>query len=89
MWQLYHDAMAIVRYCGKPDIFITMTANPKWEEITSALPPGQGPSGVDSKRSRFRLQLKQFKYCRNRTVELWLDSLDPLKELAKLYKAIK
>jgi hypothetical protein len=27
--------------------------------------------------------------CRNRTVELWLDSLDPLKELAKLYKSIK
>ena len=29
------------------------------------------------------------KKCRNRTVELWLDSLDPLKELAKLYKTIK
>jgi len=41
MSQLYHDAMAIVRYCGKPDLFITMTANPKWEEITSALLPGQ------------------------------------------------
>jgi hypothetical protein len=41
MSQSYHDAMAIVRYCGKPDLFITMTANPKWEEITSALLPGQ------------------------------------------------
>jgi hypothetical protein len=41
MWQLYHDAMAIVRYCGKPDLFITMTANPNWDEITSALLPGQ------------------------------------------------
>jgi hypothetical protein len=28
-------------------------------------------------------------HCRNRTVELWLGSLDLLKELAKLYKAIK
>jgi hypothetical protein len=32
MWQLYYDAMALVRYCGKPDLFITMTANPNWEE---------------------------------------------------------
>ena len=37
MWQLYHDAMAIVRYCGKLDLFITMMANPKWLEITDAL----------------------------------------------------
>jgi hypothetical protein len=41
MWQLYHDAMGIVPYCGKPHLFITMTANPKWEEITNALLPGQ------------------------------------------------
>ena len=41
MWQLYHHAMAIVWYCGKPDLFISMTANPKWPEITSALLPGQ------------------------------------------------
>ena len=37
IWQLYYDAMALVRYCGKPDLFITMTANPKWPEITSGL----------------------------------------------------
>src|SRR5271163_344985 len=29
MWQLYHDAMIIVRYCGKPNLFIIMTANLK------------------------------------------------------------
>lgn len=33
MTQLYHDAMAIVRATGKPDLFITMTCNPKWPEI--------------------------------------------------------
>lgn len=27
----YQDAMAIVRNCGKPDYFITMTCNPKWK----------------------------------------------------------
>ncbi|XP_051782594.1 LOW QUALITY PROTEIN: uncharacterized protein LOC127527552 [Erpetoichthys calabaricus] len=33
MLQNYQDAMAIVRKYGKPDLFITMTCNPKWEEI--------------------------------------------------------
>ena len=41
MWQLYHDAMAIVRYCGKPDLFITMTCNPQWIELSDAAFPGQ------------------------------------------------
>jgi hypothetical protein len=41
MWQLYQDAMAIVRYCGKPDLFITMTCNPLWTEIITELLPGQ------------------------------------------------
>jgi len=39
MAQLYQDSMAIVRQYGKPDLFITMTCNPKWEEIVSALKP--------------------------------------------------
>ncbi|GFR57562.1 helitron helicase-like protein [Elysia marginata] len=29
--------MAIVRYLGKPNTFITFTCNPKWPEIISAL----------------------------------------------------
>ena len=29
--------MSIVRKYGKPDLFITFTCNPKWEEISSAL----------------------------------------------------
>ena len=37
MHQAYQDAMAIVRKFGKPDIFITMTCNPNWPEITSNL----------------------------------------------------
>ena len=41
MWQLYQDAMAIVRHCGKPDLFITMTCNPLWPEITEAMFPNQ------------------------------------------------
>ena len=37
MNQNYMDAMCIVRAFGKPDFFITMTANPKWQEVTENL----------------------------------------------------
>ena len=41
MSERYHDAMAIVQYFHKPDLFITMTCNPKWPEIQENLKPGQ------------------------------------------------
>lgn len=37
----YQDAMALVRTLGKPDLFITFTANPGWVEIRRELLPGQ------------------------------------------------
>ena len=37
MPQNYLDAMPIVRKFGKPDFFITVTANPSWPEITENL----------------------------------------------------
>ena len=37
MRQQYKSSMAVVRYHGKPDYFITMTCNPNWPEIKSAL----------------------------------------------------
>ncbi len=43
MQQLYQDSMAIVRKFGKPDLFITMTCNPGWQEIQDLLLPGQQP----------------------------------------------
>jgi hypothetical protein len=36
--QLYLDAMALPKKFGKPDLFITVTCNPNWPEIRSALP---------------------------------------------------
>ena len=39
--QLYQDAMGIVWCFGKPDFFVTFTCNPRWQEITDALLPGQ------------------------------------------------
>ncbi|XP_073363372.1 uncharacterized protein [Aegilops tauschii subsp. strangulata] len=41
MKKRHMDAMAIVHTYGKPDIFLTMTCNPKWEEIINELLPGQ------------------------------------------------
>jgi hypothetical protein len=43
MAQRYQDSMAIVREEGKPDLFITFTANPKWTEVMRMLEPGQQP----------------------------------------------
>src|SRR5487761_412025 len=44
MQQHCQDALAINRYFGGGDLFITMTANPAWPEIESALLPGQRAS---------------------------------------------
>ncbi|KAG5539463.1 hypothetical protein RHGRI_019865 [Rhododendron griersonianum] len=41
MFEIFQDSMAITRYNHHPDIFLTMTANPKWPEISSALLPHQ------------------------------------------------
>lgn len=44
MRQQYYDAMAIVRHFGRPDLFVTVTCNPKWQEISGNLLPGQSAS---------------------------------------------
>jgi hypothetical protein len=60
MYQLYHDAMAIVRTRGKPDLFITMTCNPKWPEVTEALLPGQNEQERPDLLARvFKLKLDE------------------------------
>jgi hypothetical protein len=41
MQHIYQDGMAILRVLGKPDLFITFTANPKWNEITRELKNNQ------------------------------------------------
>ncbi|KAG5549105.1 hypothetical protein RHGRI_014469 [Rhododendron griersonianum] len=41
MFEIFQDSMAITRYNHHPDIFLTMTANPKWPEITASLLPHQ------------------------------------------------
>ena len=58
---LFMDAQAIVRICGKPDLFITMTCNPLWTEIKRELLPGQAPADRPDIIARvFRQKLRQF-----------------------------
>ena len=59
----YLDAMALVRRFGKPDIFLTMTCNPKWDEITHELYPGQTPQDCPNLIDRvFRAKLEELKH---------------------------
>ena len=41
MQQHFQDSMAITQYFGQVDIFMTMTTNLQWPEITQELLPGQ------------------------------------------------
>ena len=58
--ELYYDAMAIVGKFGKPDLFITMTTNPKWPEIQKNLFKCQNEwDRFDLTCRVFNLKLKQ------------------------------
>ena len=43
MHERYQDAMTYLKHYGRPDLFITMTCNPNWPEITTQLHPNQEP----------------------------------------------
>ncbi|KAB2602049.1 hypothetical protein D8674_003054 [Pyrus ussuriensis x Pyrus communis] len=54
--------MTLVQRFGKPDLFITMTCNPSWEEIKSELLAGQTPQDRPNLLTRvFRAKLEQLK----------------------------
>ena len=60
MYQNYQDAMTIVTKHGKPDIFLTITANPRWPEIQENLLPNQSANDRPDIVSRvFHLKLKE------------------------------
>ncbi|XP_044381354.1 uncharacterized protein [Triticum aestivum] len=43
----YHDGMAICRQYGAPDLFITFTCNPRWQDIADALAAEPGQTTAD------------------------------------------
>ncbi|KAL3531639.1 hypothetical protein ACH5RR_005160 [Cinchona calisaya] len=62
MRRRYLDAMALVQKFGKPDIFLTMNCNPKWDEIQKNLHKGQLPQDRPDLTSRvFRAKLEDLK----------------------------
>ena len=69
MAQRYHDAMACVRKRGKLSYFLTMTANPNWSEITSALHGTNVTNRPDIVARVFRAKLNALR------VELYRDSI--------------
>jgi len=53
--------MAICREFHKPDLFITMTCNPKWSEIETELLPGQTAQDRPDLVARvFKLKMESF-----------------------------
>ncbi|KAL6909895.1 hypothetical protein ACP4OV_001554 [Aristida adscensionis] len=62
MRRRYMDAIALVRKYGKPDIFLTMTCNPNWDEIKREIYPGQIPQDRSDLVVRvFRAKLEELK----------------------------
>ena len=51
MYQLFQDSMAICHFCRKPNIFLTMTANPNCPEIQEALLKDEGNNPTGKKQT--------------------------------------
>ena len=63
MRRRYLDAMALVWRFGKPDIFLTMICNPKWDVRTRELYPRQTPQDHPDLIDRvFRAKLEELKH---------------------------
>ncbi|CAK1603055.1 unnamed protein product [Parnassius mnemosyne] len=60
MHERTHDAMTYVRNYGRPDLFITFTCNPRWDEIKEQLLQGQQSHDSHDIISKvFRLKVKK------------------------------
>ena len=59
MHEYAQDAIAYVRLCGRPDLFITFTCNQSWDEIQQLLIQGQSAvQRLDITARVFRQKLK-------------------------------
>lgn len=62
MQQNFQDALAVCRYIGHPDVFLTMTTNPIWHEIQEMMkliPPCTAQNSPDVIARVFKLKLEQ------------------------------
>lgn len=63
MRRRYMNAMTLVRRYGKPDIFLRITCNPKWDEIKVEVYPGQTAQDRPDLVTRvFRAKLEELKW---------------------------
>ncbi|KAF7838958.1 ATP-dependent DNA helicase PIF1 [Senna tora] len=63
MSERFQDAMRVVGISGKPDLFLTMTCNPSWDEIRDLLLPGQLPQDRSDLLSRMSMtKLSKLKF---------------------------
>ncbi|PIA32902.1 hypothetical protein AQUCO_04300087v1 [Aquilegia coerulea] len=94
MVQRFQDAMVICRWDGSPDLFITVTCNPKWSEITEALSliPGQKSEDrpdIVSRMFNIKLDLLMDDLCiHNHFGKVWADGADKPNTSAKVNKII-
>jgi hypothetical protein len=56
--KLFQDGMAVIREYGKPDLFITVTCNPRWPEITAELNSTPNEHKLTIINRVFKLKLK-------------------------------
>ncbi|KAI9922432.1 hypothetical protein PsorP6_001395 [Peronosclerospora sorghi] len=85
MMQAYQDDMTIVRISDIQDVFLTFTCNPRWQEITAELDPGQTAS------DRLDLVARLFQMKKVNTVDDidWLVSAElPSPENVELYETV-
>jgi len=56
--KLFQDAMAVIREFGKPDLFVTVTCNPNWPEITNELKGVQNSDKLTIIARFFKMKLR-------------------------------
>ncbi|XP_031333941.1 uncharacterized protein LOC116163953 [Photinus pyralis] len=82
MHEYAQDAMSYVRHYGRPDLFITFTCNPTWNEIKQCLLPGQSHTDRHDITARvFKQKLKSLmglivKYNVFGSVRCWMYSIE-------------
>lgn len=85
MHEYAQDAIAYVRHYGRPDLFITFTCNPAWDDIQQLSLPGQSPvDRHDITACVFRQKLKSLMDFMVKHGSVWVYALlDVLSGMAK------
>ena len=81
MFERQQDAMTYLKQVVEANLFITMTTNPKWNEVTKHLNPGRKAYDRPDLTVRvFRLKLQKFmtlfKTGRFGKIQAWLYSIE-------------